>query len=83
MTEQQPTHTDWEWVKEVLAIKERVAALLAAVEGVLELHAPNSGHNSECQCGIPAGNDARCRACTKLYPCPTVAAINVALEGKP
>lgn len=23
MTEQEPTHTDWEWVKEVLAIKER------------------------------------------------------------
>ncbi|QDG65799.1 hypothetical protein NIBR502772_05860 [Pseudarthrobacter sp. NIBRBAC000502772] len=27
MTEQEPTHTDWEWVKEVLAVKERAAML--------------------------------------------------------
>lgn len=57
--------------------------LIAAVDAVLALHTPNAGHNPDCLCGIDPGAGARCCGCYDAYPCPTVAALTAALEGKP
>jgi len=56
------------------------AKLIAAIEAVVALHGRGAGHNPECDCGIPAGANARC-LCGKDWPCPTVAALTQALGG--
>jgi hypothetical protein len=63
-------------------MRDNHTALLGAVRATLALHQSDGGHNPLCECGIEAGDGARCLYDSERWPCPTVAAINEALEGK-
>lgn len=59
-------------------------ALLTAVEKVLELHVPETEYpdpiTGECSC-VECNRADREGICPTLYPCPTVLAVQSAIEG--
>ena len=54
--------------------------VLARLEAVRALHLQGEGHNPLCGCGIAPGSGARCKGCSKDWPCPTITALSV--EGE-
>lgn len=62
----------------------KLPALLTALENVLELHVPETEYpdpiTGECSC-VECNRADREGICPTLYPCPTVLAVQSAIEG--
>lgn len=69
---------------EASCVSATLLALLTAVEKVLELHVPETEYpdpiTGECSC-VECNRADREGICPTLYPCPTVLAVQSAIEG--